>query len=69
MTTKLLLKLLRIAAILGNVLFILWITYNGIDEGFRGTPVQVASYIALVALLLLNIVLLARNHPERNPLP
>ena len=24
-------------AIAGNVLFILWVTYNGIDEGFQGT--------------------------------
>jgi hypothetical protein len=64
MNTKLILKLLRYAAIFGNVIFILWITYNGIDEGFRGTPYQIISYIGLVMLLSLNSVLLFlyRNH-------
>ena len=30
-------NLFKYLAIAGNVLFILWVTYNGIDEGFRGT--------------------------------
>jgi hypothetical protein len=59
MDKKMIFNLLRFAAIFGNVLFILWITYNGIDEGFKGTPIQVVSYIGLVSLLSLNIVLLA----------
>jgi hypothetical protein len=54
-------KLLRYAAILGNILFILWITFNGIDEGFRGTIYQKLSYIGLVSLLILNIGLLYRK--------
>jgi len=54
-------RLLRCAAVLGDVLFILWITYNGIDEGFRGTIVQKVSYISLVFLLILNIGLLYRK--------
>ena len=29
--------LFKYLAIAGNVLFILWVTYNGIDEGFSGT--------------------------------
>ena len=58
MDKDLLLKLLRYAAILGNVVYILWVTYNGINEGFSGSPVQIVSYIGLVALLILNIVLL-----------
>jgi len=53
------LSLLRIIAIAGNVVFILWITYNGIDEGFKGTLPQIASYIGLTTLLILNIVLLS----------
>jgi len=65
MKTKMTFKLLRFIAILGNFLFILWITYNGIDEGFRGTPLQVVSYISLVALLLLNIILLFLFRPRQ----
>lgn len=49
---------LRYAAIAGNVLFILWITRNGINEGFRGTPPEIASYVGLFVLLTLNSVLL-----------
>ena len=60
MNKDLVVRLLRYAAILGNGLYILWITYNGISEGFQGSPVQVVSYIGLVVLLILNIVLLAR---------
>ncbi|MFZ1040776.1 MAG: hypothetical protein WCA79_01650 [Anaerolineales bacterium] len=47
--------------IAGNVLFILWVTYNGINEGFRGTLVEKASYVALMVLLVLNIVLILRK--------
>ena len=32
--------LFKYLAIAGNVLFILWVTYNGIDEGFQGTLVE-----------------------------
>ncbi|MDR3583538.1 MAG: hypothetical protein P4L62_04225 [Candidatus Pacebacteria bacterium] len=55
------LKILRLLALLGNVIFILWITYNGIDEGFRGNLVQKASYISLMALLAINFFLLQRK--------
>ena len=33
-------NLFKYLAIAGNVLFILWVTYNGIDEGFRGTLLE-----------------------------
>jgi hypothetical protein len=50
-------------AIFGNILFILWISYNGINEGFKGiTPVQAVSYIGLIMLLVLNIFLFARKN-------
>ena len=49
---------LRYVAIAGNMLFVLWILYNGIGEGFRGTRLEVASYIGLVVLLVLNALLL-----------
>jgi hypothetical protein len=52
-------NILRFVAISGNVLFLLWIVYNGINEGFKGTRVEVLSYIALMVLLLLNTILLA----------
>ena len=45
-------------AIAGNILFILWITYNGINEQFAGTLPEKISYVSLMILLLLNIVLL-----------
>lgn len=49
---------LKYLALAGNSLFILWLLYNGIDEGFRATPYQLMSYIVLVFLLLLNSALL-----------
>ena len=58
MTKKIIYRLIRYAAILGNVVYILWILRNGINEGFSGTMVQVVSYIGLIFLLTLNAVLL-----------
>ncbi len=54
-------NLFKYVAIAGNVLFILWVTYNGIDEGFRGTMVQKASYVGLMLLLVLDTVLILRK--------
>lgn len=51
----------KILAMAGNMLFILWVTYNGIDEGFRGTIFQILLYIGLVGLLVLNTVLILRK--------
>jgi len=48
--------LLRFAAISGNVLFVLWVTYNGINEGFRGTVPEKISYVALMCLLLFKLL-------------
>jgi amino acid permease len=63
MNKNLIFKLLRYLAILGNIVFVLWILYNGIDEGFQGTRVQIASYIALILLLIL--ILCFYCFPER----
>jgi len=49
---------LRNAAIAGNVLYVLWMLRNGLEVGFRGRPVEVASIAGLIVLLALNIVLL-----------
>jgi hypothetical protein len=52
-------KKLKYIAIIGNMLYILWIIYNGIDEGFRGIGrVQAVALIGLLCLLILNIILL-----------
>jgi hypothetical protein len=50
-------KVLQAIAFGGNLFFILWIVYNGIDEGFQGSIYQILSYIGLVLLLILNSVL------------
>jgi hypothetical protein len=54
-------SLLRYAAIAGNILFILWVSFNAMDEGFSGTLIEKLSYFALVGLLITNIVLLLIN--------
>ncbi len=54
-------KQLRYLVIVGNTLFALWILWNGIDEGFRATRIQLAAYIFLWLLLALNSFLLYKN--------
>jgi hypothetical protein len=55
-------RLLLYAATFGNVVFVLWMLFNGIDEGFRGsTGPQIASYIGLTVLLALNTLLIYRK--------
>ena len=54
-------NLLRKLTLIGNVIFVLWITYNDIDEGFKGTTVQKFSYLGLIVLLVLNSILLFRK--------
>jgi hypothetical protein len=54
-------NMLKYIAIFGNVIYILWILRNGIDEGFSGTIVQVASYSGLIVLLILNSILIYRK--------
>jgi len=60
--------LLTITAIAGNVLFILWMTYNGINEHFEGVHVtiyQQLSYIGLTGLLIVNSFLILRGNQFR----
>ena len=54
-------KFFRFIAILGNVAYILWITYNGIDDGFSARPVEIVAVTGLLFLLILNIFLLFRK--------
>jgi hypothetical protein len=59
MDKKLVFRLFCYAAIFGNGMIVLWILYNAIDEGFQGTPYEIASAIGLVLLLTLESVLLS----------
>ncbi len=53
------LDFIRYIAITGNIAYILWILYNGIDEGFKDIGiVQIVSLVGLLILLALNIFLL-----------
>lgn len=56
-----LMTLLTWGAVAGNILFVLWVTYNGIDEGFQGTLPEKISYITLMALLVTNVFLILRR--------
>jgi hypothetical protein len=55
-------KLLRYATLFGDAIYIFWLLYNGIDEGFRGiNTVQGIAVIGIILLLTLNIVLLSHK--------
>jgi hypothetical protein len=54
-------KFIRYITIIGNAVFVLWLLANGIDEGFRATRVQLASYICLFVLFGLNTYLILRK--------
>jgi hypothetical protein len=67
MINKQVISFIRLGAILGNILFIMWVSYNAIHEGFSGTLPEKISYVGLMALLTTNIFLLinsAGNKPE-----
>jgi len=64
--TSLLIELLTWAALAGNILFMLWILYNGISEHFRGTIYQKLSYIGLIGLLAINSILVLRKRSVKN---
>jgi hypothetical protein len=58
------LEIIRKIAIAGNVIFFFWILYNGVNEGFQGTSVEIVSYIVLMCLLLVNAFLIY-NHQRK----
>lgn len=60
---KKMLNLLRYAAIFLNAVYILFLLYNGIDEGFN-FKVQSIAPIGMIFLLILNIVLLYYKRTE-----
>ncbi len=52
-------NLLLYVAVIGNVAYILFLLYNGIDEGFKDIgSVQSIAPIGMIFLLILNIFLL-----------
>jgi hypothetical protein len=53
-----LISLLKYIAIAGNIIFVLWILYNGFNEGFKATGPEMVSYVGLILLLALNCILL-----------
>jgi len=55
-------KILRYLVLAGDVVYIFWILYNGIDEGLRGiTSIQGVVPLGLMLLLALNLILLGRS--------
>jgi len=58
MNNSVIYSLFRFVAVAGNIIIVLWMLYNGMNEGFQGTPLEIASYIAMTGLLFLNTVLL-----------
>ena len=59
-------ELLTLAALVGNILFILWMTYNGLQEHFNGTIYEKLSYIVLTLLLIINSYLILRKNKRVN---
>lgn len=53
-------------AIAGNIVFILWIIFNGIDEGFKATLPEKISYLTLIALLITNVFIILRSKVSLN---
>ncbi len=49
-------------AIAGNILFLLWILYYGIPEGFSGTLIEKISFNTIMGLLATNAFLPLANN-------
>ena len=65
MQNKNLTPFMRSAAMAGNILFILWMTFNALKEGFSGTIYEKLSYVGLVCLLILNSYLVLAASKQR----
>ena len=57
--------LLKYLTITGNILFILWISFNAMSEGFTGTLVEKVSGSTLILLLFLNIFLIYKSRKTK----
>lgn len=54
--------LISYSAIAGNILFVLFILYNGINEGFKAPIGEMFYYISVMVLLVINIILLITRY-------
>jgi len=61
MISKQFIALLRFAAISGNILFVLWVTFNGWQQGFSGSIYQKLSWVGLTLLLSIDSFLILRK--------
>ncbi|HAW51074.1 MAG TPA: hypothetical protein DCX54_01915 [Flavobacteriales bacterium] len=61
---SILLKYVAPVVVAGNVVFVLWILYNGINEGFAGTNIEKISYVTLMMLLLANAIIIYRKQSD-----
>ena len=57
--------ILKKMAIAGNIIFVLWILFNGMNEGFKGTMVEKFSYAALIGLLSINFIILLNSRMKQ----
>ncbi len=64
MKIRQLMLLFKYVAIAGNIIFILWILYNGINEGLKSTLVEKVSYAGLIGLLTINSILLLSKRQQ-----
>lgn len=68
MNKQIIIQIFKFGAVCGNILFILWVSFNAMDEGFSGTLPEKLSAIFLIGLLITNTVLvLARNSSTKLP--
>ena len=52
-------KILSLIAVLGDIVYILWILYNAVDEGFKNIrSIEAVALGGLIILLLINIKLI-----------
>ena len=55
---KRLINFMRVAVITGNIIFLAWTIYNGVQGDFDSTLIQAFPYNGLIVLLAMNCILL-----------
>ena len=58
-------SLLKYAVIFGNIIFLLWILFNGVMEGFKAPLVELFYYVGVMALLATNSIILLHNRAQQ----
>jgi hypothetical protein len=65
MNKQIITQIFKFGAVCGNILFVLWVLFNAMDEGFSGTMPEKLSGIFLIGLLITNTVLvLSKTGPK-----